>query len=658
MARTRTARSDPAFYLYAVLTLGMTWPLVAGLGRDVPGDLGDSLLNMWILGWGAEHAPQLLTGQLSWRAYWDANIFHPEPLALGFSEHLFGQVLQILPVYALTDNLILSYNLLFLSSFVLSGLGMYWLARDVLSEGPGFSRAAFLAGLAYAFLPLRIAQVAHIQSLSSQWMPFALLGFRRFIVGRPVGPEGRRTASPWSLVAGAVALLLQNWSCGYYLVYFTPFAVLFVLHQIVVSGRGRDWRLWGWLTVTAGFVAGLTWPFLFQYRQTQLVHGFDRSIGEVSRYSADVYSYVTAPEALRVWGGVLQTFPKPEGALFTGVVAMLLVLAALVTAIPRWSWSIGWRDRIGVALVSLMLVQLIAFGALLATGGFVTSFAGVPIRATSGGRLLAGVVGLLGVLLVVSPGSRQAGRRMLRSPLVVTLALGALAVWLSLGPAPRSFGRPLSGLGLYEPLYELIPGVAGLRVPARMAMVAAVFFSIVAAFGAKAVLARVRRPSLATTLISLAFLADVAFAPMPVNLTWGETASRAPTRVEPAATAPAVYRAVASMPQAIVIAEFPFGDPAGELRAVYYSTVHWKRLVNGYSGGFPQGYQRRVALFQHLAEDGASAWQALREADTTHVIVHEAAYPAGEAETVTRWLTSHGAVPVGRFDHDVLYALP
>ena len=109
----------------------MTWPLAAGLARDVPGDLGDSLLNMWILGWGAEHLPRLLTGRSAGRDFWNANIFHPEPLALSFSEHLFGQVLQILPVYHLTGNLILCYNLLFLSTFVLSAFGMYLLVRDL-----------------------------------------------------------------------------------------------------------------------------------------------------------------------------------------------------------------------------------------------------------------------------------------------------------------------------------------------------------------------------------------------------------------------------------------------------------------------------------------------------------------------------------------------
>src|SRR5688500_6860371 len=123
----------------------MTWPLAAGIARDLPGDLGDSLLVMWILGWGAESVPSVLTGAMSVRDVSNANIFHPDPLALGFSEHLFAQVMQILPLYYLTGNLILCYNLLFLSTFALSGLGMYLLVRDITEN----DLAAFFAGLVY-----------------------------------------------------------------------------------------------------------------------------------------------------------------------------------------------------------------------------------------------------------------------------------------------------------------------------------------------------------------------------------------------------------------------------------------------------------------------------------------------------------------------------
>jgi hypothetical protein len=57
-------------------------------------------------------------------------------------------------VYHLTGNLLLCYNLLFLSTFVLSGLGMYLLVR----EFTGNRWAAFLAGLLFAFVPIRIGE--------------------------------------------------------------------------------------------------------------------------------------------------------------------------------------------------------------------------------------------------------------------------------------------------------------------------------------------------------------------------------------------------------------------------------------------------------------------------------------------------------------------
>ena len=162
--------------MYVALSLAMTWPLLLGIASDVPGDLGDSLLNMWILAWGAEHVPRLLTGAVTWQQFWNANIFHPEPLSFALSEHLFGQTLQILPIYWLTGNVILCYNLLFISTFALSALGAFLLVRDL----TGNARAALVAGLVYGFLPYRIASVPHLQVMSSQWMPFALYGLRRY----------------------------------------------------------------------------------------------------------------------------------------------------------------------------------------------------------------------------------------------------------------------------------------------------------------------------------------------------------------------------------------------------------------------------------------------------------------------------------------------
>jgi hypothetical protein len=178
--RRAHARRDAwiATAAYCAATLVMTWPLATGLARDVAWDLGDSLLNMWTLAWDCEQFRAVLGGDIGRiRTFFDANIFYPAPLTLAYSEHLFAQAVQIFPVYLVTKNPILCYNLLFVSTFVLSGLGMYLLVREV----TGRPRAAFVAGLVFAFVPYRLVQAAHLQVLSSQWMPLALYGFRRYI---------------------------------------------------------------------------------------------------------------------------------------------------------------------------------------------------------------------------------------------------------------------------------------------------------------------------------------------------------------------------------------------------------------------------------------------------------------------------------------------
>ena len=220
-----------------------------------------------------------------------------------------------------------------------------------------------------------------------------------------------------------------------------------------------------------------------------------------------------------------------------------------------------------------------------------------------------------------------------------------------------SRGLPISGLGLYSTLYDSVPGFNGLRVPARAAMVASVFLSILAGYGAAVVGRNARHGRGILIAAAVVFIAEAWAAPLPVNLTWGGDAVP-PDRIYTAADAPPVYRAVGDLPDTAVVTELPFGDPAWELRYVYYSTVHWKRLVNGYSGMFPPGYKLRVAQLQHIAEDPGTAWAALLDSGTTHVVVHEAALRSGQAPMIEQWLTTRGATEVGRFGSDVLYALP
>jgi hypothetical protein len=649
------------FGIYAALSVALTWPLVLGLGSDVPGDLGDSLLNMWILAWSADHLPRLVTGAIGWSEFWNANIFHPEPLTLALSEHLVGQALQILPLYWLTGNIILCYNLLFISTFALSAYGTYLLVRDL----TGDPRAAFVAGLVYGFLPYRIASVPHLQVMSSQWMPFALWAFNRYLSSRHNS----------YLAVGVGALVLQNWSCGYYLLYFAPFLPAFIVYRMWQLGVVKDVRVWASLAGAAAATLALTLPFLFPYRAAQRMFGIERLIGEVEIFSANVWSYVTASENLTLLGRALRFYPHAEGETFLGFTPWLLAVVAMIASIRfkpdtsvrpvasafRW---MGKRQLLVWLLLVLTAAQLLALISVVIFGGFEVNVFGITIRARTPVRSLMQFVVVFGLLLAVSARARAEAARAVRTPVFFFLALTILAMWLSLGPHPKAGDALVSGFGLYNVLYENVPGFNGVRVPARYAMIAGLFLAVVAGYGARLFTFNMKL----VTVVSVLVLAEGAAIPMARNLTWNQNEAVPPARIFPGhspgrrslgAGVPAVYKRVAALPPGSAITELPFGDAAWEIRYVYYAHTHWKPVTNGYSGAFPPSYKERVARLQRIGVDPEAAWQALRASGTTHVIVHKAAFAKpGDAEAVEAWLRSRGATEVERFeDGAMLFAL-
>ncbi len=115
----------------------------------LPRDLGDPLLNCWILAWDISRLPHALSG------VWNAPNFFPYHDTLAYSEHLLGVAVLVAPVQWIGRNPVLTYNVAFIFSFVLAGSGMYLLAYGL----TGNRVAAAVAGAAFAFCPYRADQV-------------------------------------------------------------------------------------------------------------------------------------------------------------------------------------------------------------------------------------------------------------------------------------------------------------------------------------------------------------------------------------------------------------------------------------------------------------------------------------------------------------------
>jgi hypothetical protein len=588
----RQAAAAAAAYL--AITLAWTWPLVRGLARDVPADFGDPLLNTWILAWDATHLGH---------GWWNANIFFPHPLTLAYSEHLLPQAVSILPLYAITRNPILCYNVAFLATFVLSGLGMFLLAREL----TGRSDAAFVAGLAFAFAPYRVASLPHLQVLSSAWMPLALYGFRRyFTVGRVR-----------ALAGGAAAWTVQNLSCGYYLFYFSLAMIAYLAWELI--NRRRKFLP---IAIAFGLVALTTVPLLMPYLELRRL-GFDaRPLGEVERFSADVYAYATADPQLHIWGPIARAFPKPEGSLFPGIT--VLVLAAIAAAPPAV-----------FAPFALLLVPFLGLR--------------MPIvKMNSVSRTLTWGVVLAAAIAFGSRGERRRLRAWLASPRALFVGIIVGAVVLSFGPDVHSYGRQIAEWNVYRVFYDHVPGFDGLRVPARLGMIVVFGMAALAAFAVRSRAAAIA----AATLILVESLA----VPIPINQNdtnyQQHHLAPLPDRVSPDDKRD-LYAYVAQLPSTAAIVELPLGEPAFDVRYMLASTRHWKPLVNGYSGGVPAAYGLLDQALQDFPDRGDRAWQLLAATGATHAIVHEGSYADNRGGAMTTWLRSHGAREVAAFPADL-----
>ena len=641
-------RRDAAFATaaYALIAVVMTWPLAAGMTRDVAWDLGDSVLNMWILAWDCEQLRGILQGHYSHlRHFFDANIFHPAPLTLAYSEHLVPQAIEIFPIYALTKNPILCYNLLFLSTFVLSGLGMFLFAREV----TGNTAAAVVGGLLFAFAPYRIPQSSHLQVLSSQWMPFAMYGFRRYF-------EGGRTRA---LIGATAAVIVQGLSSGYYLLYFSPFAVAYVLWEMWRTGQLKDRRMWFALSAAAGVTALVIAPFVVPYFRASRELELSRSLSETTRLSADIYSYATASTAQRFWGERSgNILPKREGELFPGAVPLLLALAGILASARTPSIRDAHTTRTIIArlLFVFAVLHAVAAAATISFRRLTLDLWLFDVRLGNVTQLLLRGAIAYGIALYLSPAMRGRAAAFMRSGGFFVLALIA-AAWLSLGPSPQVLGRPLDLASPYRFLWTYIPGFEGLRVPARFAMIVALMLAVLGALGAAAV-ARVRHGVIVLGVLAALFLYEAGAAPFVVNgMSPVQGLVTPPARLELPRRAPLVYRAVDQLPANAVIADLPLGEADYDLRAMYYSIERWRRIVNGYSGFFPPHYGRVKVALSEVPRHPEVSMEMFRDLGVTHVIVHESAYLGTEGRDTTATLRGLGATEIFRDGSDVLVAL-
>jgi hypothetical protein len=259
--------------------------------------------------------------------------------------------------------------------------------------------------------------------------------------------------------------------------------------------------------------------------------------------------------------------------------------------------------------------------------------------------------------------SRVATPAAARPPLTRAAAFAAvgllLAFWLSLGPVVSSGGRALGVPGLYAVLYDYVPGFRGIRAVARMATMFFFFLSMLAGIGVARIEAMSKRAALAAVAVGCAtFLWQTHVSPFPLDREWPYVSAGlapVPAYLRPAPSLPPVYRFLGTLDRDAVLAEFPFGDNAYDLRYMYFSIAPRRPMLGGYSGVFPASWVARRNVLARPLEAPDAAWTALDGA--THAVVHARGWPDDTGVRVADWLRRHGAREVGVFDDAHVFVL-
>lgn len=536
---------------YGALTLAMFWPIVTRLASAFPHDPHDPALNTWILWWNAHAMP--LTAR--WR---DAPIFWPMSGSLALSEHLVGISVLTTPLQWAGLQPVTAYNVAWLASFPLCALAAHALVFTLVTRHD----AATLGGLVFGFNPYRVAQSPHLQTLWAFGLPLALYALHRYAAER----------RPVWLGLFASAWLLQALSNGYYLLFFPVLVAMWLLWFM----HGR-WRSAG--AAIAGVWAGASLvlvPFLWSYVRTLGALNLQRKPIEIDTFSADAIGPLVAAPDLLLWRR-LSRFSSPEGELFPGALALVLVMAAV--AVAAWRAVRQPEDRAHPAVRrgrgALALVTAICFAIALSPfliGAWRLAPGGIVLLSVGSAEKPMAVALLLGVILLfTSPLMLHRWRE--RSVLTFYLLACGLTYLLSLGPRVRFAGVPIVFRAPYSLLLYL-PGFTGVRSPARFGMLFVLCVAAAAALAfARATHACTRRAQYALAVAACALVIVESWPALPV------------------APVPPPIRALERDDATSPVLELPAGGIGQDTAALFRSMRHRRPVVNGYSGYVPPHYQ-------------------------------------------------------------------
>ena len=595
----RIGREIAVFGFFLVLAIVFTWPLAIRLSTGTS-DLGDPLLNTWILDWdlhAATHSPSHL---------YQAPIFYPGKYPIAYSENLFGIAIIALPFYLAGCPPLVIYNLMFILGFAFCGYGAYALVRIA----TGSAAAGIISGVLYAFVPFRFDHMPHLQIIWGGWLPLILAALLHYW-----------KRSTWWTAAGFGGALLMNGLTNVHYFLFGTLTIAITIFVLAFVERRADWKFWLRLAVAGGLAVALMIPVLWPYKVVSELYKLKREPDEVLWGSATWTDWLTPTFASKTYGDLIPAEKtQPERHLFPGLFVLFLSIVALVRHPERSEGSPPRLLRyIDIAIVALAIVS---YWGAITPSRYILRVWGVRILSVSSSDLPFTFLLLLVFI-----------RLWIQRPVVrLPVAFWIGVLWIAIGVL-GSFGVHTF---FHSMLYHRVEAFQSIRVPARWAVIAYVGLALTAGFGAVALMRRKR----ATVFV---VLLAIAIFDMRPRVRW----EHAIVEIDP------VYRWLRDAQYRGAYVEIPVEESNAQALYLLSHTFHHRLTLNGTSGFEPPTHWHlRELSFQKLW--GAEMTAYIAKLGASIVIVHDD-WLRAQSDKVHDWLRTEVAagrlIFLRRFDH-------
>ncbi len=340
-------------FLYLIITLVFTYPLIGNIGSEIPQGRGDVYQAM---------------ANIESRVVSVTTLSTPDKLVF-FAKNIGVHLPYV--ILNLFFNKYVSYNLLFLSSFVLSALGAYLLAFYFTKN----RYAAFLAGLIYAFSPFHFYQstVVNLGTMHQEWIPFLVLVFFRFFEKLEI-----RYFVAVSIFAFLIALNEHQM-----LAFSVLFMVMIAAYKIWIDRSIlKNRRFWAYVTCSIVLLATVAIGMFGGMLKVATSDNNYLDAGEnaANKYSIKVLDPIMPPVFHSIWGTLSVNIQEAvlgdsnRGSYFIGlsVLATIVYFAFRVRKklVPEAD-EVTYRHDVAFWSISSLLFYLFSLGNSISIGTFV-----------------------------------------------------------------------------------------------------------------------------------------------------------------------------------------------------------------------------------------------------------------------------------------------